>query len=170
MKSYERIKNFSTSVSAESSIGEIETMLTKFGATKIMKEFGPTGMPTVLVFAIPHPKGQGEVPIKLPMNAPGLMGIFKKLVSDRKLPRKYWGGEWAEQQAARTGWRILKDWLDAQLALISIEMVKIHEVFLPYIYNHDTGRTLYETLEKREFNLEQLDYKEKKPAALQGGI
>jgi len=42
-KSYERIKNFSTTIAVEKTIAEIERMLSKYGVTKIMKEFDEFG-------------------------------------------------------------------------------------------------------------------------------
>lgn len=156
MKSYERIKNFSTQISMEKTIAEIEMMLAKSGATKLMKEFDDKGRPFRLSFAIRTEFG--EMPVKLPMNKTGLMNVFKMQVSNGVLPRKYWNSEWAEEQAMRVGWRVLKDWLDSQLALLSIEMVKIEEIFLPYIYNAKLGKTMFEVLEQKGFNLEQLEY------------
>ena len=53
-------------------------------------------------------------------------------------------------QARRVGWRIIKDWLEAQMALNSLNMVKIQEIFLPYIIGID-GKTLYEHIEQKGF-------------------
>ena len=48
------------------------------------------------------------------------------------------------EQAYRTAWRISKDWVEAQLALLETEMVDFEEVFMPYILS---GReTLYQAL------------------------
>jgi hypothetical protein len=158
-RSYERIKNFSTSIEVERTIAEIERMLAKYGATKIMKEYDDKGQVNKLAFAIPSVRG--EMPIKLPMNKAGLLNVFKYQVHDGKLPKKFWGGDFSEQQAGRTGWRIIKDWLEAQLALLNIEMVKIEEIFLPYIYNAKIGKTMFEVLEQKGFNIEQIEYREK---------
>lgn len=160
MRSYERIKNFSTSIDAEKTIMEIERMLAKYGAAKIMKEFDDKGQPYRLSFTI-HTQN-GEMPIKLPMNKAGLLNVFKMLVSDGKLPRKFWGSDWSEEQAMRVGWRILLDWLYSQISLLQIEMVKIEEIFLPYIYNAKLGKTMFEIIEQKGFNLEQLEYKNPK--------
>jgi hypothetical protein len=43
----------------------------------------------------------------------------------------------------RTAWRIIKDWVQAQLALVEINMVTVPQVFLPYAIMQD-GRTLWE--------------------------
>lgn len=55
--------------------------------------------------------------------------------------------------SGRIAWRILKDWVEAQMALLDIEMVRFEEIFLPYIET-DNGQTIYERLEERQFLLE----------------
>ena len=47
------------------------------------------------------------------------------------------------EQAERVAWRIVKDWVEAQMAILESEMVKLDEIFLPYMVN-DAGQTLYE--------------------------
>ena len=148
-KSYEKIKNFSTSISVEKTIAEIEKMLSKYGATKIMKEYDEFGNPSKLIFAILTE--HGEMPVKLPVNVDKILDVFKLQVSDKKLPSKFWGGEWAVEQANRVGWRIIKDWLDAQLTLLNIQMVKVEELFLPYAYDSKNNQTLFEKMESTGF-------------------
>jgi len=148
-KSYEKIKNFSTTISVEKTIAEIEKMLSKYGATKIMKEYDEFGNPSRLIFAIVTE--HGEMPVKLPVNVDKILEVFKVQVSTKKLPNKFWGGEWATEQANRVGWRIIKDWLDAQLTLLNIQMVKVHEIFLPYAYDSRSGQTLFQKMEESGF-------------------
>jgi len=155
-KSYERIKNFSTTIAVEKTIAEIEKMLSKYGATKIMKEYDIDGNPVILVFQIITE--QGEVPIKLPVNTDKIRDVFKVQVSNKKLPNKFWNDpSFSKEQASRVGWRIIKDWLDAQLTLLNIEMVKVSEIFLPYMYSDKLGKTMFEMLEERDFNLDLLE-------------
>lgn len=147
-KTYKRIKNFSTSITPEKTIAEIEKMLAAHGATKIMKEYDKEGNPINLAFMINTSKG--ELPIKLPMNLEGVISVFKKQGMGGRLPKSYWE---KEDQARKTGWRILKDWLDSQLTLISLEMAKIEQIFLPYIYHMVEDKTMFEILEERGFNI-----------------
>ena len=58
-----------------------------------------------------------------------------------------------KEQAERVAWRILKDWVEAQMALLDIEMVSFEEIFLPYIETQN-GKTVYEVLEQKHFLLE----------------
>jgi len=47
------------------------------------------------------------------------------------------------EHAERVAWRIVKDWLEAQLAIIRTEMATLDQVMLPYM-RADDGRTVYE--------------------------
>ena len=49
----------------------------------------------------------------------------------------------SREQAVRTAWRIVKDWVEAQMALVETQMVSTQDVFLPYAVMQD-GRTLAE--------------------------
>lgn len=153
MKSYDRVKNFSTSVPVERTILEIEKMLTKYGASHIMKSYHDD-RPVMIIFGIETE--HGKLAIRLPVKPDKMLMVFKKQVSDGLLSKKYWDGDWAVDQAHRVSWRILKDWLDAQLTLLNIEMVSLQEIFLPYVYSEKLDMTVYELLEKKEFDFELL--------------
>ena len=148
-KSYDRIKNYTTSISVERTITEIEKMLAKFGATKIMKEYDLEGNPNSLIFSIIT--DFGEMPVKLPIKTDKVQAVFKTQVEEGLLEKKYGGGEWAQAQARRVGWRVIKDWLDAQMTLIKIHQTEIQEIFLPYAYDGKTNTTLYEQMKERKF-------------------
>lgn len=46
-------------------------------------------------------------------------------------------------QAERVAWRIVKDWVEAQMAILESEMVQMDEIFLPYMTDN-AGHTLYQ--------------------------
>ncbi len=48
-----------------------------------------------------------------------------------------------ELQAVRTAWRIVKDWVEAQMALVETKMASTTEVFLPYAIGRD-GKTMFQ--------------------------
>jgi hypothetical protein len=48
-----------------------------------------------------------------------------------------------EQQARRVAWRIIKDWIAGQLALVEAGQAEVSEVFLPYVVSAQ-GETLFE--------------------------
>jgi len=80
---------------------------------------------------------------RLPANT---QGVFKALKCDERVPKRLK----TKEQAARVAWRVLKDWVEAQLAIVEAEMAELTEVFLPYAQNRD-GKTLYQTIEQSGF-------------------
>lgn len=50
-------------------------------------------------------------------------------------------------------WRILKDWVATQMALLDMQMVRFEEIFLPYIKT-DNGQTVFERLKEKHFLIE----------------
>ena len=64
--------------------------------------------------------------------------------SDSRVPRRLAN----RAQAIRIAWRIVKDWVEAQMAILETEMVKMEQIFLPYIQTQQ-GQTLFEVFESR---------------------
>ena len=54
-----------------------------------------------------------------------------------------------DAQAERVAWRILRDWVMAQMAILETEMVAMDEIMLPYMLD-DQGRTAYELYQSRQ--------------------
>lgn len=137
------IKNYTTSISAEKTISEISSALVKAGANKIMVDYAD-GLAVALTFQLVH-KGK-TVFFQLPCN---WEGVYNRLKNDSKVPRS----KKTDEQALRTAWRIIKDWIEAQLAIIEAELVDTAEVFLPYALT-STGTTIYQALEQNQLLLE----------------
>ena len=57
------------------------------------------------------------------------------------------------EQAQRVAWRIIKDWVAAQMAILESEMVSMDEIFLPYMLNPD-GQTVHQLFVKKQLLLE----------------
>lgn len=123
------IKNYTTGVDVYQSLGEIQGALAGHGARQIMVEYDDAGQPIGVTFAIDTPVGRRG--FALPANIDGVMAVFQrqKVKADR-------------EQAARTGWRNIRDWVLAQMAIIEAGMVSVEEVFLPYLTD-GKGNTLY---------------------------
>ena len=99
-----------------------------------MTTYSDTGTPTGISFAIPT--GDGQRGFTLPVQ---VHRVFRVLELDKQVPPKFRTPE----QAERIGWRIIKDWLEAQLAIVKTEMVTFEEVMLPYMKTVE-GKTMYE--------------------------
>lgn len=144
------LKNYTTEVSAQKTVGEIQNILAAHRASAILTEYDDAGKVTALSFKVKTPGGIR--PFRLPVNTEA---VYKLLNRQRKYPIEAWETERVkaqQAQAERVGWRILKDWVDAQMALIETEMVSLEEVFLPYLLVSDQ-KTLYQAMNNRGFML-----------------
>ena len=129
------IKNYTTAIKTEKTLAEIHKRLTAAGARAILSDYDEDQVLTSISFRVPTPIGL--MSFQLPANIDKTHAV---LVRQRVQPKFR-----SKEQAARVAWRILKDWLDAQLALIETEMVTVDQVFLPYDQTN-TGETVYEKL------------------------
>lgn len=140
------ILNYTTSIDAFKTVSEIEFILVKHGAKSIVKDFVGEHI-TSLSFLVDT--GETLLPIRLPAKTEE---CFKVLQEQKKNSPKS-NIKATPEQAERVAWRILKTWVEAQMALLDIKMAETAEVFMPYIVDRD-GKTLYEKLEERKFLLE----------------
>ena len=138
------ILNYTTTIDSYKTVAEIEKILVQHKATSIMKNYDGEVI-TSLSFLVDV--GYNQIPIKLPAK---INECLKVLESEKKKGTKNVKATY--EQAERVAWRILKDWVLAQMALLDINMVKFEEVFMPYIVDKN-GQTLFEKLEDKQFLL-----------------
>lgn len=136
---------YTTSIEVDKTVGEIESLLMKAGATGILKECDTSGI-TSLSFKI-KVEDNRDMAFRLPMEAQPVQQILNNQVNDGKIARKFKNDL---DQARRVGWRIIKTWVEAQVALIQTRMVKVQQVFLPYAVGRN-GKTLYEQFEETRY-------------------
>lgn len=122
--------NYTTKVDVYTTLGAIQGQLVKHGAKKILQDYDDNGRITAISFMIDTPLGVRGV--RLPANTQAVYMVLHK----QKVKCDY-------EQAERVAWRIVKDWVEAQMAILESEMVKLDEIFLPYMVN-DAGQTFYE--------------------------
>lgn len=133
------IKNYTTKVDVYQSLGEIQGAFAKNGARKIMIDYDENGNPVGVTFGINTP--QGSLGFLLPANIEGVLKVFakQKVKPDR-------------EQAERTAWRNIRDWVLAQMAFVEAGNVEVDEVFLPYLTD-GKGRTLYQVYQSGQLLL-----------------
>lgn len=129
-----KLANYSTTVTALKSIGEIQRILVAHGASHILIDYD-NGDATGLAFIIDTP--YGNVPFKLPASIEKVQAVLNKQRVRTQVSREL---------ASRVAWRILKDWLRAQMAILDTEMVSIDQIFLPYMQVNGNGKTLYQVM------------------------
>ena len=133
------IKNYSTTKDPIDTIAEIEKILVKNGCSGVSKEYD-NGVPMAVYFTFII----NERPVNFKLEA-RQRATLKILEEDKSIPNSYKN----EEQALRVSWRIIKDWIDSQLAYIQTGQVKFEELFLPKAVDH-TGRTFFERLNEKD--------------------
>ena len=131
--------NYTTKVDVYTTLGAIQGQLVKHGAKKIMQDYDDHGRIAALTFLIDTPAGMRG--IRLPANVDKVHAVLhrQKVKCDR-------------EQAERVAWRIVKDWVEAQMAILESEMVQMDEIFLPYMVNNN-GQTLFEAYRNNQLML-----------------
>ena len=132
--------NYTTKVNVYTTLGEIQGQLVKHGAKKIMQDYDDAGHIVALSFLIDTPAGPRG--IRLPANVDAVHKVLEKqkVRCDR-------------EQAERVAWRIVKDWVEAQMAILESEMVQMDEIFLPYMVGAG-GQTFFEAYRNNQLLLE----------------
>lgn len=136
--------NYTTSIDVHKTIGEIQKMLVEHGARKLMSEYASDGHINSLSFTIMTPGG--ETGIRLPAN---VGAVYETLKQQKKSGKIKTNPDYA--QAERVAWRIIKDWVEAQMAILESKMVTFQQVFFQYQIN-DQGKTLYEAYVQKQLS------------------
>lgn len=139
------IKNYTSSVSSDKSILDIERILIGMGARNIAKEYDGFGKVDSISFSIKQ--GDGIMPFKLPAKREPIKKLFLQQFRRPTASQI----ESASQQSDRTAWKNVKEWVELQATMIKLEQVEFLEVFLPYVYNIAEGKTFFEVIKGNNF-------------------
>jgi hypothetical protein len=90
----------------------------------------------------------GQMGFRLPADPQPVIATLKRQAMAGKIPKRFASDV---AQARRVAWRIVRQWVEAQLAIIELSMVKPEQVFLPYAINPQTGQTVYEMMIESKF-------------------
>jgi hypothetical protein len=153
------LKNYTSNVPVSETIHHIEKVLIRCGVSGIMKEYiGTKGEIGAITFQIDS--AGGKITIRMPADKEkALQALWldyadgDKLTPDgnaihwnaRKKKRK---ADFAEQ-AARTAWKIVDDWIAVQMSMIMLKQADTLQVFLPYVFNGK--KTFYQSLQETGF-------------------
>lgn len=128
-----------TKIHPTKTAGQIQELLAQHNATSIQMRYDKSEI-VALDFAImAHDK---ELLFTLPVRWEGVLKIIMR--------NKYFKPTEQEiARAKRIAWRQIYRWVQAQLALVEVEMVEMEEVFLPYLIT--SGGSLYKQLSEKGF-------------------
>ena len=140
--------NYSTKIPALTTAAEVQRMLAKHGARKVMLDYGDGGEPESLTFQVL--RGEEPLAFRVPVRPDLVLKVLQrqhaKGLLKSHMPRP------TQEHAGRVAWRIIKDWVEAQMAILETEMVTMEEVFLPYLVDRK-GQTLYQLMTDHGFYL-----------------
>lgn len=133
------ILNYTTSIAVEKTVMEIQKALSQCRNIHVMTSY-EDGIVSAISFRITNRHGV------MSFLLPAKVDEIHKILTDSAVPKALK----TREQAARVAWRIIKDWIEAQIALVQANQVTMEQVFLPFIQD-DNGQTLYSALESKGF-------------------
>jgi hypothetical protein len=135
-----KLKNYTSGINAETTIARIEARLAAAGASGITKLYGPDKRLSSLSF---HFEMGGKIfNIKVPANA---ASCYQAMLKEHTLnhPKMRNGTlETLKEQAHRTAWKLVQDWIDVQISMIVMQQAEFLQVFMPYVW--DGEQTYFE--------------------------
>ena len=145
------ILNYNTEVPPERTIGEITAMLIRKGARSITTEYSEGGDISAVSFVMKV--GGLPVAFLLPANVAGVAAALQRDFPLSKVRAKQAANvrAYKERQRSRArwiAWRILKDWIAAQMALIESNQAEAAQVFMPFACQ-ENRQTMFEVWQER---------------------
>lgn len=138
--------NYSTTIAASRTVSQCQELLAAAGAKAVAVMY-ERKEPTGLSFRLnAGDRGSwGTRDFVLPVNLDGVGRMLAAMLQDDPphVSRSELTRIGTRQHAVNVAWRVVRDWLEAQLAIIAAGMASIDEVMLPYL-EVSPGETLYQ--------------------------
>lgn len=153
------LKNYTSDVPVPHTIMRMETTLIKCGVKGIEKQYEPDGRVSAMTFTIEMPDAP-IMRVKIPVREEQVVdSLWKGYVDGDKLAADGQSIEWPRtkrktresfrDQAQRTAWKLMQDWVEVQMSLILMGQADVREVFLPYVLHGK--RTVFELVQEKGF-------------------
>lgn len=142
----------STEVPAERTAAEVVGLLARAGARRTTVEYDDAGAPIAIEFGLVVPGFSVPFPFSVPVRTARIYDLLQERrghpnsrsqVVDR--------AKHDRDKARRIAWRQVYRWMEAQLAMVDAGMAKRQEVFMPYLLDTASGKTLFELMEGSGF-------------------
>jgi hypothetical protein len=138
------IKNYTSGVPVDRTVAKIESTLVSGGASNIVKDY-KDGTLDAICFMVVMPNTGERLAVRLPANVDA---VYETLRSQVKKPRRGTFDK-LKEQASRTAWKLMQDWVEIQMSLIQMHQTEFLQVFLPYVWNGKV--TFYHQLKEQGF-------------------
>lgn len=143
------IKNYTSGIPVESTISRIEAKLAAAGASGITKLYGPDKRVSALVFSIEINGRPSPLQIKVPVNSNACFEALWKQHCQNHSQQREAAKVRIRDQAARTAWKLMQDWIEVQISMILMRQAEFVEVFMPYVW--DGKQTFFESVKGGNF-------------------
>lgn len=148
------MKNYTSTVDADTTIYRIEQQLIRFGARNISKDYSE-GQVTGIFFTIIVPEMGVPLAVRLPASVESVEAVLQEQRgrSKRRLNaiQQKKVAERVKEQAKRTAWKLIQDWIEVQLSLVEMKQAEAAQVFMPYMWNQQTGKTFFNTVKESKY-------------------
>jgi hypothetical protein len=131
--------NYTTSVPADKSAMECIAILVKHGARNVGLSISEARVPDGLDFIVTTPWGPQQ--FSLPVNISGTEKALKQAWREHRIEPRFATPE----QARRVAWRVIKDWLESQLALVEAGVADLPQVMLSFM-KVGVDKTMYQAV------------------------
>lgn len=147
------LKNYTSNVPVTQTIYRIEQVLIRCGVNGIAKEYGPNGEVTAIMFTVDVGAPAPVMTVRLPANREKAQDALWRdyagadISKDGKTCwncRKKLKREDFRDQADRTAWKIVRDWVEVQMSMIQMQQATFDQVFLPYVWDNRRKVTFYD--------------------------
>lgn len=141
------IKNYTSTIPATTSLARIENFLVQAGAKMITKDYSSADKSCIGLFFTFQ---VDLMPVNFKVTAQTeecynvLLSTYKRITPEAK--------KRCRDQAARTAWKIISDWVEIQVTMINLKQAMPLQLFLPFAVNKNDGKTFYETMVEQKFS------------------
>lgn len=157
------LKNYTSDVPSGITINRIQNFLIKAGVSQLSMDYGLNGEIVALTFSIQVEANKRPATIRLPANVEGaheaLWLDYVGADGERALhngdkqtaygSRKRLLRSSFKEQAERTAWRLVQDWIEVQLSMVALKQADFMQVFLPYAW--DGKQSFYQRVKGQGF-------------------
>lgn len=140
------LKNYTSEVPAGRSIERIKNVLRNLKVKNINEEYGENGRLEGIKFVIDI-NGKSVV-FALPAKIDVIADIMYRQVRRPTEATK----KRCQEQAERTAWKTIQDWIEVQATMIQLEQAELFEVFLPYALTA-SGDTVFSAIKNNNIKL-----------------
>lgn len=141
-----KLKNYTSDIPAIRTIANIEAYLAECGIIGIAKEY-KNGFVVALIFQAPDDHGSRA--IKLPTDKEAIQDHLWSEHQKSAVRNRRTRDDFAEQ-AEKTAWKLMDDWVRVQMTLIAVQKKSVTEVFLSYVMVNK-NQTYFEQLKADQF-------------------